>query len=120
MTATNRIFDRAVWRVVGLLGLIAALAAPPALAQHHDTAARAGSQAVTFSRHADTVFTLATAQTAMANASTAVQTCDGSPDANQDVACQVTMQVAGGAVGTLGATGDGGETNLTDTAMNPL
>src|SRR2546425_4918555 len=120
MTATNRISKRAVWRVVALLGLIAALSAPPAFAQHHDTAARAGSQALTLSRHVDTAFTLATAQTAMANASTAVQTCDVTPNANEDVACQVTMQVAGGAVGTFGTTGDGGDMILTDAAMTAL
>jgi len=120
MTATNRILEWAGWRVVALLSLTLALAAPPAFAQHHDTAARAGAQALTFSRHVDTAFTLANANTAMANASTTVQKCDSTPDANQDVACQVTMSVAGGAVGNFGATGDGGDMILTDAAMNTL
>jgi hypothetical protein len=118
--ATTRIFNRAVWRVVALLGLITTLPVPSVFAQHHDTAARAGLQSLTFARHVNTPFTLATAQTAMTNANTVIQTCDGTPNANEDIACQVTMQVAGGAIGTFGATGDGGDVILTDAAMTAL
>jgi HYR domain. len=118
--ATTRIFNRAVWRVVALLGLISTLPVPSVFAQHHDTAARAGLQTLTFARHVNTPFTLATAQTAMTNANTVIQTCDGTPNANEDIACQVTMQVAGGAIGTFGATGDGGDVILTDAAMTAL
>jgi len=119
MEATNRISNGRAGRGVALLGLAAALAAPPAFAQHHDTAAGAGLEALTFARHVDTTFTLATAQTAMTNASTVVQTCDATPDANQDVACQVTMQVSDG-IGTFGAANDGGDIIDTDAKMNAL
>lgn len=122
MKATNCIFNMnmAVWRVLALLGLIAALGVPPALAQHHDTAAQAGLQSLTFARHVDTPFTLATAQTAMTKASTVVGRCDKVVDANQDVACQVTMAVSGNSVGTFGAMGDGGDNIDTDGKMNTL
>ncbi len=120
MKATNRVFNGAVWHVAALLALIAPLLAPPAFAQHHDTALRAGLESLTFARHVDTPFTLANAQTAMANATTVVQTCDGTPNANEDVACQVTMQVSGSSIGTFGATMDGGDMILTDAAMTAL
>ena len=106
MKTTNRIFNWTVWRVVALLGLLSVLSVPPVFAQHFDTAARRGLQGLTFSRHADTPFTLATAQTAMTNATTVLQMCNAIPNATEDVACQVTLQVAGGAVGTFGATMD--------------
>lgn len=117
---TSRILLKAAGRVVAVLCSIAALLTPLVFAQHHDTAARAGSQSLTFARHVDTVFTAATAQTAMTNASTVIQTCDGTPAADEDVACQVTMQVSGGAVGTFGAAGDGGDIITSNAEMNAL
>ena len=89
-------------------------------AVHHDTAPRAGLQSLSFARHVDTPFTLATAQTAMTNVSTVVQKCDGTPTADQDVACQVTFQVAGGTIGTFGTTGDGGDIVSSDAEMDAL
>jgi hypothetical protein len=117
---TTRISRGALWRVVALLGLITGLSTRSALAQHHDTAAQAGLQGLTFARHVDTPFTLATAQTAMANASTVIQACDGTPNADEDVACQVSMQVSGNTVGTFGTTGDGGDIITTNAEMNAL
>jgi Tol biopolymer transport system component len=105
--------------LLGAAALSTALAAAPALAQHHDLAANAGLQSLTFARHIDTVFSAVTAQTAMTNATTTIQTCDGTPTADQDVACQVTMQVNGG-IGTFGATGDGGDVISSNAEMNTL
>jgi hypothetical protein len=105
---TTNILNLCLWRVLALLSLIAALAAPMAWAQNHDTAARAGLQNLTFARHVDTPFTAATATTAMTNASTVVGRCDSRVDTTQDVACQVTMAITG-AIGTFGTTGDGGD-----------
>jgi hypothetical protein len=99
--------------------LIAAFLAPPAFAQHHDTAAQAGLQSLTVARHVDTPLILADAQGAMTNANTTIQTCNATPTANEDVACQVTLQVAGG-LGTFGTTGDGGDVITTNGEMNAL
>jgi Tol biopolymer transport system component len=104
---------------MAVLILTIALAPARGFAQHHDTAARAGRESLTFARHVDTPFTLATAQTAMTNASTVIQTCDGTPNANEDVACQVTMQNSG-TIGTFGTTGDGGDIIDTDAKMSAL
>ncbi|MBI3447299.1 MAG: HYR domain-containing protein [Acidobacteria bacterium] len=120
MRATNRILDEVSGRFVAVLSAIAVLSVAPVLAQHHDTAARAGSQSLTVARHVDTTFTLATAQTAMANATTVIRACDGTPNADEDVACQVTMQVSGGSIGTFGATGDGGDVISSDAEMTAL
>jgi hypothetical protein len=64
---------------------------------------------LTFARHVDTPFTLATATTALTNASTVVGKCDQKVDTTQDVACQVTMAVSGSSIPTFGTTGDGGD-----------
>ena len=53
---TTNILNLSRWRVLALLGLIAAFSTPLAWAQHHDTAARAGLQSLTFARHVDTPF----------------------------------------------------------------
>jgi len=119
MNPTNCMFNLTVWRVLALLSLIATLAAAPALAQNHDTAAQAGLESLTFARHVDTPFTSATATTAMTNASTVVGRCDKVVDATQDVACQVTMAVSG-TIGTFGTTGDGGDNIDTDAKMSAL
>jgi hypothetical protein len=108
-----------VWGVVAFLSLVA-IVVQPAFAQHHDTAPQAGLESLTFARHVDTPFTLATAQTAMANATTVIQTCDGAPNADEDVACQVTIQVSGTTIGTFGTTGDGGDIITTNAEMNAL
>jgi hypothetical protein len=119
MKTTHCLFSMAAWRFVALLGLIPTLLVLPVLAQHHDTAANAGLQGLTFAQHVDTPFTAATATTAMTNASTVVGKCDQVVDATQDVACQVTMAVSGG-IGTFGTAGDGGDNIDTDAKMNAL
>jgi hypothetical protein len=109
MKRTKAIFNRGSWSVLAPLILIVALLTSSALAQNHDTGARAGLQRLTFARHVDTPFTLGTATTALTNASTVVGKCDKVVDTTQDVACQVTMAVSGGSVPTFGTTGDGGD-----------
>ena len=119
MTTSHRSIHRFAPGVGVMAALLFSAMAGPAFAQHHDTNARAGRQSLSFARHVDTNFTQATAQTAMSNATTVIQTCDGTPNADEDVACQVTMQVAG-SVGTFGTTGDGGDVVSSDAEMNGL
>ena len=118
MKTTNRTIRVTAPGSLALACLLSVLLVAPAHAVHHDTAANAGLQNLSFARHVDTPFTLTTANTAMTNATTVIGACDATPTADQDVACQVTMQVAGGTIGSFGAVGDGGDVISSNAEMN--
>lgn len=120
MKTTNRTIRVTAPGSLALACLLSVLLVAPAHAVHHDTAANAGLQNLSFARHVDTPFTLTTANTAMTNATTVIGACDATPTADQDVACQVTMQVAGGTIGSFGAVGDGGDVISSNAEMNAL
>ncbi len=86
---------------------------------HIDPSARAHLHNLSFARHVNTTFNATTASQGLQYGTSILQKCDSRVANDQDVSCQVTVQMSG-SLGTFGTNSDGFDVITTEAEQNAV